>query len=146
MRVNTRFTVAIHILVLVALNDAHPATSEMMAESVGSHPVVIRQVMSLLKKAGLVETKNGLPGGRLSKPQEEITLCDIYQAVKNSEESVIFDVHQNPNPKCPVGCNIVSALDAPILHAQDAMENALKDYTLKDITTYIVEKYSQQNK
>ena len=72
----------------------------MMAESVGSHPVVIRQVMSLLKKAGLIETQNGLPGGRLSKPQEEITLCDIYRAVKNSEESVIFDIHQNPNPKC----------------------------------------------
>ena len=50
MRVNTRFTVAIHILVLVALSDAHPATSEMMAESVGSHPVVIRQVISVIPK------------------------------------------------------------------------------------------------
>ncbi len=61
MRVNTRFTVAIHILVLVALSDAHPATSEMMAESVGSHPVVIRQVMSLLKKRDLWKHRTGFP-------------------------------------------------------------------------------------
>ncbi len=36
MRINTRFTVAVHILALIALNDADPATSEMMAMSCSS--------------------------------------------------------------------------------------------------------------
>ncbi len=146
MRINTRCSVAIHILTLVALNGEEPATSEMMAASVGSHPVVIRQAMSLLKKAGLIETQNGLPGGRLTKPQEEITLYDVYKAVQSPDGNALFDVHKNPNPECPVGRNIAAALNEPIMHAQRAMENALKDYTLKDITAYIIEKYTLQTK
>lgn len=146
MRINTRFTVAVHILTLIALNGADPATSEMMAMSVGNHPVAIRQVMSSLKKAGLIKTHNGLPGGHLAKPQEEISLCDIYQAVKKSDEFALFDFHPNPNPKCPVGRNIKAALNLPLIQAQGAMENALKNYTLKDITTYISEKYADENK
>lgn len=145
MRINTRFTVAVHILALIALNDADPATSEMMAMSVGNHPVAVRQVMSSLKKAGLIITQNGLPGGQLAKPQEEISLCEVYQAVKKSNESALFDFHPNPNPECPVGCNIKAALNPPLVHAQRAMENALKAYTLKDITAYISEKYAEEN-
>lgn len=145
MRINTRFTVAVHILSLIALNDK-PVTSEMMALSVGSHPVAIRQVMSSLKKAGLIETRNGLPGGQLNKPQEEITLREIYQAVKKPEKCALFDFHPKPNPMCPVGCNIKAALNAPLMHVQTAMESALGEYTLKDVTAYIVKKYTSNNR
>ena len=52
MRINTRFTVAVHMLALLALNknEARPSTSELLAKSVGTNPVVIRQLMQMLKK------------------------------------------------------------------------------------------------
>ncbi len=137
MRINTRFTVAVHMLALIELNKTQPATSELIASSVGTNPVVIRQLMSSLKKAGLIEAQSGIPGSRLATPQEEITLLEIYQAVKKRSDAPLFDFHPTPNPLCPVGKNIEDALDEPLFIAQAAMENALEGFTLKDITAYI---------
>ncbi len=144
MRINTRFAVATHILALIALNDAAPAPSERLAVSVGCHPVAIRQVMSSLKKAGLIETQSGTPGGRLAKPQEEITLYEIYQAVKKEGDPALFDFHPNPNQLCPVGRNIREAMKIPLYDAQAAMEGALKKYSLRDITDSIFEKVQRE--
>lgn len=138
MRINTRFTVATHILALIALNNDNSVASEMIAMSVGCHPVAVRQVMSSLKKAGLIETQNGIPGGRLVKSPEEITLHEIYQAVKKKEDCALFDFHPKPNPLCPIGRNIKKALEPPLCIAQTAMEDTLKKYTLKNITTNIL--------
>ncbi len=140
MRINTRFTVAVHMLALIELNKTQPSTSEVMALSVGTNPVVIRQLMSSLKRAGLIAVQSGIPGSRLAKPQEEITLREIYQAVKRRPDAPLFDFHPAPNPICPIGRNIEGALEEPLFIAQAAMENALERYTLKDITDYISEK------
>jgi len=140
MRINTRFPVAVHMLALMELNKTQPPTSELMALSIGTNPVVIRQLMSALKKAGLIEARGGIPGSRLAKPQEEITLLEIYRAVQKRSDTALFDIHPAPNPMCPIGRNIEGALDEPLFIAQTAMENALEGFTLKDITTYIAEK------
>lgn len=144
MRISTRFTVAAHILALIALNDGNPATSEKMALSVGNHPVMVRQIMSSLKKAGLTETHNGVPGGKLVKAQEDISLYDIYQAVKEKEDSFLFDFHPKPNPLCPIGRNIKEAMETPLIAAQSAMEDVLKKYSLKDITKSITESVNRE--
>lgn len=85
MRINTRFPVAVHMLALIELNKTQPSTSELMALSVGTNPVVIRQLMSSLKRAGLIETQNGVPGCHLAKPAAEITLREIYLAVQKKQ-------------------------------------------------------------
>lgn len=135
MRINTRFTMAVHMLTLLALNknEARPSTSELLAKSVGTNPVVIRQLMQMLKKAGLIVTQNGVPGSRLSRQPEKITLLEIYKAVQKEEESSLFDFHPNPNPACPIGRNIAGALAAPLLEAQTAMEQSLTGHTLKEL-------------
>lgn len=144
MRINTRFTVAVHMLALLALNknEARPSTSELLAKSVGTNPVVIRQLMQMLKKAGLIVTQNGVPGSRLSRQPEKITLLEIYKAVQKEEESSLFDFHPNPNPACPIGRNIAGALAAPLLEAQTAMEQSLAGHTLKEIADGIAGKIS----
>ena len=116
------------------------ADSQLLAASVGTNPVVIRQMMSCLKRAGLILTRNGLPGGKLARPQEEISLLDIYKAVQKEEDASLFDLHPNPNPRCFVGANIQGSLEAPMNEAQAALEKVLEGYSLKDITAYIREK------
>ncbi|MDY4968689.1 MAG: Rrf2 family transcriptional regulator [Lachnospiraceae bacterium] len=146
MRINTRFTVAVHVMALTAFlqNKGVPAASELLAKSVGTNPVVIRQMMSMLKKAGLIETRNGVPGIEVIRPQEEITLLDIYKAVQKDADAPLFDFHPNPNPACFVGANIADAMEKPLQDAQKAMESSLAQYSLKDVTSFIGKKTKEE--
>lgn len=133
MRINTRFPVAVHMLALIELNRAQPSTSELMALSIGTNPVVVRQLMSVLKRAGLIEAQSGAPGCHLAKPAEEITLLEVYRAVQKKTDAPLFDFHPNPNPECPIGRNIHAALDPPLKDAQAALERALDAHTLREV-------------
>ena len=57
--INSRFAVAIHILALVAAGPREQVTSEFIAGSVNTNPVVIRRISGMLRKAGLIESKVG---------------------------------------------------------------------------------------
>lgn len=142
MRINTRFPVAVHMMTLISYMQKmeKTATSEILAKSVGTNPVVIRQMMSMLRKAGLIETRNGASGIYLTKKEEDITLLDIYKAVQDDVKANLFDFHANPNPACFVGGNIRDAMEKPLYEAQLAMEQSLAGYSLKDIINYIDKK------
>lgn len=137
MRINTRFPVAIHILALLAFNHEATATSEFLAKSVNTNPVVIRRINALLKKANLITIKAGVGGAYLNSSPTEITLLDIYNAVKSSDDDFLFELHCNPNEKCFVGANINEALSGPLNSAQKSLEDTLKEYTLFDIVEKI---------
>ena len=142
MRINTRFPVAVHMMVLISFIQemGKTATPEILAKSVGTNPVVIRQMMSMLRRAGLIETRSGVSGISLSKDGGEITLLDIYKAVQQDAEVPLFDFHTNPNPNCFVGGNIKEAMEKPLAEAQRAMEQSLAGYSLNDIACYIDKK------
>lgn len=58
----------------------------------------LSQVMMPLKKAGLVLAKEGVSGGyQLSKPSEEISLSEVYEAI---EGPLCLTVCQNTEKKC----------------------------------------------
>ena len=96
--VNTRLSVAIHILSLIAANPRE--SSEMIAGSVNTNPVVIRRMISQLKKGGILTSRPGVAGATLKRDPEDISLLDIYRAVQPQEE--LFAIHDKPNPNCPV--------------------------------------------
>ena len=116
MQISTKFTIAIHVLTAVEyFSKDYKVTSEFLAGSVGSNPVIIRNIMLQLKDAGLIEIKRGPGGIHLLKPLNEITFLDVYKAVETSSNEDLFRFHENPNPQCPVGHNIHDSLDN-ILH------------------------------
>lgn len=139
MRINTRFPVAVHMMTLISYIQKmdKTATSEILAKSVGTNPVVIRQLMSMLRKAGLIETRTGASGIYLVKNERDTTLLDIYRAVQDDAKAALFDFHANPNPACFVGGNIKDAMQQPLHEAQQAMEQSLAGYSLQDIVDYI---------
>ena len=55
-------------------------------------------------------------------------------------EGELFQIHENPNPKCPIGANIQFVLEIVLVKAQDAMEDVLKKVTMKDIVEGLQEK------
>jgi len=60
---NSRFSIAAHILTLLASTPGKRMTSEWIAGSVGTHAVVIRRQLALLRRAGLVDSKGSTGGG-----------------------------------------------------------------------------------
>ena len=133
MQITSKFTVAIHTLLVVdTFGKEIKTTSEFIASSVNVNPVVIRRTLQSLKKADLIEVKAGSGGASIKKDLKDITLYDVYVAMECLEGG-LFHFHENPNPKCPVGKNIHSVLDTHLLHAQVDMENELKKVTMFDL-------------
>ena len=132
MRINTQFPVAIHILAVLAFFKDENYTSSDLARSVGTNPVVIRRLISQLKSAGLVDARSGVKGISLCKKPEEISLLEVYKALRLPEE-VVFDLHPNPNSQCEVGAHILAAVNGPFLSAQKAMEDELASFYLSDV-------------
>lgn len=140
MKISSRFTVAVHILSLITLDRSVVCTSEWIAESVNTNPVVIRRVMGKLKKAGIIDIRRGLGGATLKKPLQELTLLDVYQAVEVVETGELFQMHENPNPDCPVGANIQGVLELILFRAQEAMETVLKEITMEELVQVLNKK------
>lgn len=143
MQISTKFTIAIHILAAAEFfGKDEKVTSDLLASSIGSNPVIIRNIMSDLKNAGLIATKRGPGGIEISKPLEEISFYDVYEAVEKNKAE-LFNFHDNPNPKCPVGRNIHAALDETLLKAQKDFEDDLKKYKLSDVVQKIHEQVNK---
>lgn len=140
MKISSRFTVAVHILSLVTIENSTLCTSEWIAESVNTNPVVIRRVMGKLKNAGLIQVRRGTGGASLLKPLREISLLDVYHAVEVVEEGELFQFHENPNPNCPVGANIQAVLELILNRAQEAMERILDEVTMEELVTVLTKK------
>ena len=137
MQISGRFAVAVHILTCIDyFQDSQNVTSDFIASSVNTNPVIIRQIISRLKAAGLVDVSRGVSGMRLSRPPESITLYDVYAAVE-SVKGKLFRFHPNPNPKCPVGKNIHNALGLYLDEIQESFEENLKAVKLSGIISRI---------
>ncbi len=133
MKITSRFTVAVHtLLAIYVLGKEYKMTSDFIASSVNVNPVVIRRTLSSLKAAGIIDVKAGSGGAKPLKDAGDITLYDIYAAV-DCVDGNLFNFHENPNPKCPVGKNIHAALDSHLADAQAALEKELKGVTLADL-------------
>ncbi len=134
MQISSRFTIAIHILTCAVVFDGRErVTSDFLASSIGANPVIIRRILGQLKGAGLVRVARGSGGTELAKPAEEITFYDIYSAVECVESGALFHFHEKPNPNCPVGKNIHSALDDRLYKIESSMENEMRNITLADV-------------
>jgi DNA-binding IscR family transcriptional regulator len=137
--ISSRFSVAIHILALVHINEGK-VTSEYIASSVNTNPAVIRKIMSMLSKAHLIESRPGITGIKLLRSISEITFLDVYYAVELPESKKLFMIHQNTNLKCSVGQNIQSALSDPLTAAQLQMEQRLAETTVESVVEDIIQK------
>ncbi len=134
MQISSRFTLAVHIFACIdVFKDDYKVTSDFLAGSTNVNPVIVRKILGQLKAAGLVEVARGSGGASITKPLNEISFLDIYNAVECIENGELFHFHENPNTDCPVGRNIHAVLDDKLMRVQKAMETELSSITLEDI-------------
>ena len=146
MQITSRFTVAIHILTCIDyFKEERRVTSEFLAGSVNANAVIIRNVLSQLRTAGIVSTRQGSGGAAITKPLNEISLYDIYKAVDCVDENGLFGFHANPNTDCPIGRNIHKTMDKHLSVIQNSMENELKNVYLSDIVEDTIKQIQAEN-
>src|SRR5258708_621829 len=107
-------------------------TSDYAAGSVKTNPVVVRRLLGLLRRAGLVRIPPGPRGGaRLARPSSPISLAEVYRAV---EEGQLLGLHRRtPNPRCPVGRNIGTVLGGIFGESESALLNVLARKSVEDV-------------
>ena len=135
MAANSRLTIAVHALAWLALaqrRGRQQLTSDQVAASVNTNPVIIRRSLGELRRAGLVSVSRGAgPGWSLARRPEDITLLDVYDAV---ESRPLFALHHaEPNLDCPVGRGIRPALHGVYAGAEQALRAELGRTSIADV-------------
>jgi Rrf2 family protein len=138
MAANSQFSMAVHIMTMLAGADRENVNSECIAESVNTNAVVVRRILSQLGHAGLVVSQTGAAGGtRLSKDPSEIKLAEIYKAVSCGE---VFALHsKGANQDCPVGKNIEAVLCCIQKEIDRVVGDRLSLYTLSNVVEMIAQ-------
>ena len=118
---SSRFAVAVHVLAVQAVMSDRVLTSDFLAGSVNTNPVVVQPG----------------PGGgsRLAKPPNRIRLAEVYRAVEKGE---LLALHKSPPSRfCPVGRNIGGVLAEIFCDAEGALEKALEKRSLDEVAAAI---------
>ena len=145
MQISSRFTVALHIFTCVdTFKDEYKVTSDFLAGSIGTNPVIIRKILTQLQNAGLITVTRGTGGIKPTRELSEISFYDVYQATEPLEGGDLFRFHEKPSPQCHVGGNIHALLDAKLNAIQNAMEDEMKKYTIEELRTGMQEIFGKE--
>ena len=140
MAANSRVTIAAHALAWLELarqRGREVLTSEEVAASVNTNPVIVRRSLSELHRAGLVTAKRGTGAGfSLARAAKDITLLDVWLAV--SPEPLLALHHSEPNLERPVGRGIRPVLTDLYDEATEAVRASLARRTIADILERIL--------
>lgn len=138
MSANSNFTVAVHILTMLAVAE-EPVSSSTAAGSVNTNPVTIRKMAGVLREAGLIDTLPGSSGGMiLARSADQITLGEVYRIVQDDH---LFGLHPNPpNPNCLVGRNIQGVLNTLLDETDQLVIRALSQITIQAILNQVLER------
>jgi Rrf2 family protein len=128
---NTRFSTALHVLTLLAKNQEDWVSSDYIAGSICINPVMVRRELSSLNEAGLICSRKGKEGGsKLNRKPEDISLGEVYLAVKNSE--ILGKKNKDTNVHCPVGSRINLKLEELRVEADSLLRQYLDGKSLAE--------------
>lgn len=134
MQISMKCSIAVHCLIFIhEAKGIAKVTSSLLAQSTGCNPVIIRNILSALKKAGLITIPRGTGGAELCLDPSQITLYQIYTALEPDGMSSIIGIHPCQDRPCPVAQNIGKVLQAPYHRIEDAIRQAMEEVTLESM-------------
>lgn len=142
MKYSYKLSDAIHLLSYLDIYKDGDLSSKAIASSIESNPSIVRQLMSDLRNAGLIETKKGKAAPKLAKSPKNISILDIYQAI-NMDHNLLH-IDPKTNPQCIVGGNIQTVLDSYYSDIQNETYKKMDQITLQDIIGNILERQAQK--
>lgn len=132
----SEFAIAVHALVV--LSHKHTVvSSDVLAENICTNPTRVRKVLSRLKKAGLVETKEGAVGGyQLVVPAGQIDLRTVADTL---EISFVASSWKSGNPKmsCMISSGMAGVLDGLYADLDRSCREQMAQITIADLENQI---------
>ena len=133
---NTRFSLAVHLLTLLAEASDQNLDSSVLSVSPASNPAHVRRVLGLLRERGIVSSQSGPHGGwALARSPKEIHLDEVWGAVTSDEP--VLGLHV-PDPNCPTGRAVQLELRDLDRRAQAVVTEELGHVSLADVLTTVV--------
>ena len=106
-----------------------PVTSEMLAKTMGTNPVVIRRIMAGLREQGYVRSEKGHGGGwTLTCDLSKVTLRDVYNAL--GCPSLLAIGNRSDTPQCLVEQAVNASLNQAFRDAEALLLSRLDGVTL----------------
>ena len=134
MHISTKCSVAIHCLVFICeYGESKKVTSELLSLSTGVNPVTIRNIVSALKKDGILSVKFGTGGTTLNCSLDEITLYRICNAIEPDFLNKLIGIHAAPSCLSPVGRSIHGVLDSSYQNVREDLQKSLQNISMKEI-------------
>ena len=136
MHISTKCSVALHCLLFIyEYGEKTKVTSELLSRSTGMNAVTIRNIMSALKRDGIISVKYGTGGATMNCAPDDINLYRVCKALEPDFLSKLIGVHSDPSSLCPVGLNIHSVLDRSYEKIRDDLKKSLEEITLEKIVS-----------
>lgn len=141
MQLSMKCSVAVHCLLYIyGAEGKKKVTSQLLAESTGCNPVIIRNTLSALKKTGIISVALGTGGAHLTRDIREITLLDIYKAMEPNGIPAIIGIHDCKDRACPVAQNIADILKEPYQKIEESIKTTMSGITLQNLADSLREK------
>lgn len=144
MRYSYKLSDAVHILCYLEIYKGKDLSSKAIAKSIESNPSIVRQFMSDLRKAGLLETRKGTADPSLTKKPADISLLQIYQAISMDHD--LLHIDPKTNPECIVGGNIQNTLNHYYNEIQLSTFTKMSEISLQNIIDDILERQREKKK
>lgn len=131
MRGDSRLSRMLHVLIHLGRH-AESMTSETIAKMLNTNPVVVRRTMAGLRECGHVQSEKGHGGGwRLTRPLEDITLLDVYDALDRPDLFCL--VPSSDHSGCLVEVAVNEALEDARREAEALLLSRFAALRLSDI-------------
>lgn len=134
MQISMKCSIAVHCLIFIyEAEGIAKVTSRLLSESTGCNPVVIRNILSSLKKAGIISVPRGTGGAELCVAPSDLTLYQIYSAIEPDGIRSLIGIHKCSDRTCPVAKSICHVLQEPYHKIEDSIRDAMNSITLQSM-------------
>ncbi|MBD2845911.1 Rrf2 family transcriptional regulator [Paenibacillus sp. IB182496] len=136
---NSEFTIAVHSLVFLAYLPERMASSETIADNVCTHAARVRKIMGCLRRAGIVETREGTRGGyRMVAAPQTVSLGAIYRVMAGGSLTPSW-CSGSPDMDCVVSSNMQEVMHNIFGAAEKHLEAYFGQITIADVLAQIHE-------
>lgn len=128
------FCLAIHALILL-YRKGTTLSSEALASSICTNPARVRKVMAKLKKAGLIQTREGSEGGyRVQGSADQVHLDQIADALDVHFVCTNWHSGRAADLDCLVASGMAELMDGVLSDLDQLCRKRLQEQTLADLS------------
>ena len=137
MSASTKLATAVQALCYLADTDSVSQNSDGISQATGINASRLRNILSMLARAGIVRSERGLSGGfKLAKPAESIHLQEIYCAVE-TKKAFHLDVTRGGEQPARLATSVNGYFLGLFADIQVEIEDKMRAITLRDVLNSI---------